>query len=53
MANQYHADDDVQEAGDTEPDAVLLSAVEHPYQVEDPRDDHEDADEDGDHVERA
>jgi hypothetical protein len=53
VANQHHADDDVQEPGDPQPDAVLLSVVEHPDQVEEARDDHEDADQDGDHVERA
>src|SRR5262249_57901495 len=51
MADQHHAYHDIKKAGDTQPDSVLLFSVENPYQEEDPRDDRDDADQHGDHVE--
>ena len=51
MAYQDHAHHDVKEAGDTQPDPVMFFSVEYPYQVENPRDDRDDANQHGDHVE--
>ena len=53
MADQDDADDDEQQAGDAEPDAVHLLRVEHPDQVKNPREDHEDAEQDSDRIQRA
>ena len=44
------ANDDEQQAGDAEPDPVRLVRVENPDQVEDPGEDHEDAEQDCEHV---
>jgi hypothetical protein len=44
------ANDDEQQAGDAEPDPVRLRRVENPDQVEDPGEDHEDAEQDCEHV---
>jgi len=53
VADQDHADDDEQQAGDAEPDPVVFLRIENPDQVEDPGEDHEDAEQDREHVKRA
>ena len=52
MADQDDADDDKQQAGYAQPYPVRFVAVEYADQVEDPREDHQDADQDRDEVQR-
>src|SRR5690348_9758343 len=52
MADQDDADDDQQQAADAEPYPVRFPAAEYPDEMEDPGTDHEDAEQDGDDVER-
>jgi|GEM_PF-1714315 len=52
MADQDDADDDKQQAGQAQPYPVRFVRAEYADQVEDPREDHEDANHDRDEVQR-
>ena len=53
VPDQHHAERDEEQAGDAQPEAVLRLPVSRPDQVEDPRKDHENAEQHRDHVQRA
>ncbi|HEY5395653.1 MAG TPA: hypothetical protein VIL16_09680 [Trebonia sp.] len=53
VADQHHAERDEGKPGDAQPGAVRRARVKRPDQVEDPRDDRGDADQDREPVERS